>query len=76
KTIALWKKLAERYANEPWIAGYDILNEPNWGFEDLANDKNGLKEQKNVPLKELMVAITKAIREVDQKHIVIIEGNG
>jgi aryl-phospho-beta-D-glucosidase BglC (GH1 family) len=32
KTIALWKKIAERYKDEPWIAGYDILNEPNYGF--------------------------------------------
>jgi aryl-phospho-beta-D-glucosidase BglC (GH1 family) len=76
KTIALWKKLAQRYANEKWIGGYDILNEPNWGFEDPVNDKNGLKEPKNVPLKQLMVDITKAIREVDQHHIIIIEGNG
>lgn len=76
KTIALWKKLAQRYANEPWIGGYDILNEPNWGFEDVENDKNGLKEKKNEPLKKLMVNITKAIREVDKKHIIIIEGNG
>lgn len=76
KTIALWKKLAERYAKEQWIGGYDILNEPNWGFEDLANDKNGLKEKKNEPLKKLMMAITAAIREVDKKHIIIIEGNG
>ncbi|HEV8272029.1 MAG TPA: cellulase family glycosylhydrolase [Chitinophagaceae bacterium] len=76
KTIALWKKLAQRYAKEPWIGGYDILNEPNWGFEDLANDKNGLKEKKNEPLKKLMMAITAAIREVDKKHIIIIEGNG
>jgi endoglucanase len=76
KTIALWKKLAERYANEPWIAGYDILNEPNWGFEDLTNDKNGLKEKKNEPLRKLMMDITKAIREADKKHIIIIEGNG
>jgi endoglucanase len=76
KTIALWKKLAERYANEPWIGGYDILNEPNWGFEDLANDKNGLKEKKNEPLRKLMMDITKAIREADKKHIIIIEGNG
>jgi len=50
KTIALWKKLAERYKDEPNIGGYDIINEPNWGFEDPANDKNGLKEQKNEPL--------------------------
>lgn len=40
KTIALWQKLAGRYANEPFIGGYDILNEPNWGFDDLPNDKN------------------------------------
>jgi endoglucanase len=76
KTIALWKKLAERYVNEPWIGAYDILNEPNWGFEDPANDKNGLKESKNEPLKKLMVQITHAIREVDKRHIIIIEGNG
>lgn len=76
KTIALWKKLAERYANEPWIGAYDIINEPNWGFQDLAGDKNGTKEKGNVPLKKLMVDITKAIREVDKKHIIIIEGNG
>jgi endoglucanase len=76
KMIALWKKLAERYANEPWIGGYDLINEPNWGFQDLANDKNGLKEQKNEPLKKLMQDVTAAIREVDKKHIIIIEGNG
>jgi endoglucanase len=76
KTIALWKKLAQRYANEPWIGAYDIINEPNWGFEDPGNDKNGLKEKKNEPLKKLMMDLTKTIREVDQKHIIIIEGNG
>ncbi|MBO9730114.1 MAG: cellulase family glycosylhydrolase [Chitinophaga sp.] len=75
KTIALWRKLAERYANEPWIGGYDIINEPNWGFEDTA-DTRGMKEAKNIPLKQLMQDITKAIREVDKKHIIIIEGNG
>ncbi|MFD2887270.1 cellulase family glycosylhydrolase [Chitinophaga cymbidii] len=76
KTVALWKKVAERYKNEPWIAAYDIINEPNFGFEDPVNDKNGLKEKTNVPLKKLMMDITKAIREVDNKHIIIIEGNG
>ena len=76
KTIALWKKLAERYANEPSIGAYDIINEPNWGFSDLLNDKNGTKEQNNTPLRKLMVDITAAIREVDKKHMIIIEGNG
>jgi endoglucanase len=75
KTIALWKKLAARYANEEWIGGYDIINEPNYGFED-PKDTRGTSETKNIPLQQLMVDITKAIREVDKKHIVIIEGNG
>jgi endoglucanase len=73
--IALWRKLAERYANEPGIGGYDIINEPNWGFEK-ADDKRGTEETKNEPLRQLMVDITKAIREVDKNHIIIIEGNG
>lgn len=75
KTIALWKKLAQRYAKEEWMGGYDIINEPNWGFED-EKDFRGTSEQKNIPLRQLMVDITKAIREVDKKHIIIIEGNG
>jgi endoglucanase len=76
KTIALWRTIAERYASDTTIGGYDILNEPNWGFEDTAGDRNGLKEQKNQPLKQLLTDITKAIREVDKNHIIVIEGNG
>jgi endoglucanase len=75
KTIALWRKLAERYKEESFIGGYDIINEPNWGFEDLANDKNGQKEQKNEPLKKFLIDVTKAIREIDNNHLIIIEGN-
>jgi len=76
KMIALWKKLATRYANEPWIGGYDIINETNWGFQDTVNDKHGQKETGNIPLRKLMIDITQAIREVDNNHIIIIEGNG
>ncbi len=75
KTIALWRKLAARYANEHWIGGYDILNETNWGFQD-EKDTRGTGEQQNTPLKALSKDITKAIREVDTKHLIIIEGNG
>ena len=66
KTIALWRKLAERYATEPWIGGYDLINETNWTFP----------EGNNSQLKNLFVQITNAIREVDQNHIIFIEGNG
>ena len=75
KMIALWTKLAQRYAGEPWIGGYDIINEPNWGFED-PNDKRGTAETNNAPLRKLMMEVTAAIRTVDKKHIIIIEGNG
>jgi hypothetical protein len=74
KTVALWRKLAERYAKEPWVGGYDILNEPNWTFE--GKDKNGRDDVSNQPIWSLYQAITRAIREVDTTHLVIVEGNG
>lgn len=65
KTVALWRKIAERYANETWIGGYDILNETNWTFP----------EGNNSQMRELFGRITSAIREVDKNHIIFIEGN-
>jgi endoglucanase len=64
RTIDLWKKLAERYANEEWIGGYDLINEPVLppGYANGA-------------LKSLLVKIIQAVREVDTNHIVFIEGN-
>ncbi|MBW3553394.1 MAG: cellulase family glycosylhydrolase [Gemmatimonadetes bacterium] len=75
KTIALWRRLAERYRDEPWMGGYDLINEPNWGFEDLAEDPNGCAEAGNAPLWELQRRITAAIREVDRNHLIVLEGN-
>lgn len=74
KTVALWRKLAERYANEPFIGGYDLINEPNWTFE--SKNRNGLEDTLNQPIWDLYQRITQAIRDVDKKHIIIIEGNG
>lgn len=74
KTIALWRKLAERYANEPSIGGYDLLNEPNWSFE--GKDKNGKEDTSNAPIWGFYKVLTKTIREVDKNHLIVIEGNG
>jgi endoglucanase len=63
KTISLWKKLAERYKNEEWIGGYDLLNETNYKLEG------------NTELKKLFSDITAEIRRIDKKHIIFIEGN-
>ncbi|KUJ60280.1 glycosyl hydrolase family 5 [Flavobacteriaceae bacterium CRH] len=73
KMIALWKKLASRYRDNPWIGAYDIINEPNWNF--TGTNKNGCDENSNGPLRDLMVQVTKAIREVDTNHLIFIEGN-
>ncbi len=63
KTVALWKKLAERYVDEPTVAGYDLINETNWNMSG------------NTPLRDLLYEITDSIRAVDTRHIIFIEGN-
>nr|WP_314492388.1 cellulase family glycosylhydrolase [uncultured Chryseobacterium sp.] len=74
KTVALWKKLAERYKDEPWIGGYDLINEPNINF--TGKNPNGTDEMSNAPLWKLQKEITEAIRTVDKKHLIFLEGNG
>ncbi|RMG67266.1 MAG: glycosyl hydrolase family 5, partial [Bacteroidetes bacterium] len=57
KTAALWKRLAERYADEPWIGGYDLINEPNWPLPG------------GQLLRQVYEQITDSIRSVDTTHI-------
>jgi hypothetical protein len=73
KLIALWRKLADRYKDSPWIGAYDLINEPNWAF--TGSNQNGCDETSNLPLRTMYVDITNAIREVDTHHMIIIEGN-
>ncbi|MGO4694765.1 glycoside hydrolase family 5 protein [Paenibacillus sp. 2TAB26] len=63
-TIAIWRMFAERYKDDWIIAGYDLFNEP---LPDWFNQYNDLVE----PLHK---EITAAIREVDKRHMIIIEG--
>ncbi len=66
KMVALWRKLAERYKDEPWIGGYDLLNETNW---------NELKDNGNEMLWSLLEECTDAIRATGDDHIIFLEGN-
>ena len=75
KTIALWTELAKRYKDRKVIAAYDLLNEPNWMFEQTGN-KNGCNDRHNKPLKQFYIDCIKAIRQVDTNHMIVIEGNG
>ncbi|MCD1259641.1 cellulase family glycosylhydrolase [Paenibacillus athensensis] len=64
QTIELWRMLADRYKDEWIVAGYDLLNEPlpNWFAQ--YNDR----------IMPLYKRITAAIREVDERHMIILEG--
>ncbi len=66
-TIALWKKLAERYKDETIVIGYDLLNEPLPHYLENKSELNQL-------LEPLYKKITEAIREVDNNHIIFIGG--
>lgn len=74
KLIALWREIAGRYANRPGIGGYDLMNEPNWTFEGRSN-LNGCEDQTNAPLRQLLMDLTSAIRQVDTNHILFLDGN-
>ena len=52
KTVAMWRKIAERYKDNEWIGGYDLLNETNW---DLPG---------GVDLKDLFIRITDEWRQI------------
>ncbi len=60
RTVAMWKAIAQRYANQNIIAGYDLLN------ESVAS---------NQQLLSMYEQITAAIRQVDPNHMIVYEGN-
>jgi hypothetical protein len=63
KTVELWKKLSERYKAEPWIAGYDLINEPAWNLPG------------GTALRDIYGRLTNVIRGNSDNHILFIEGN-
>jgi endoglucanase len=63
RTISLWKYIATHYAENRWIAAYDLLNEPVL----LIPDTTIL----NAFFKELI----HEIRTVDPNHMLIVEGD-
>lgn len=58
--VAMWRALAERYANETVIAGYDLLARPN---------PNRSLEQ----WQELAARLTGVVRDVDSNHAMVVQ---
>ena len=60
KLVELWKRIAERYKDNKWIGGYDLINETNW---DLPG---------GMALREIYERITTEIRGVGDNHILFL----
>ncbi len=59
KAVAWWRMIAERYRDQPAVAGYDLLNEAfSAPFDDMV---------------ALYAEMYRAIRAVDPRHIIIME---
>jgi aryl-phospho-beta-D-glucosidase BglC (GH1 family) len=61
RVVHLWEALAEHYRDEPYVAGYNLLNEP----ADPGGRVIG-------PFYDRLVA---AVRAVDPRHILFLDGN-
>jgi endoglucanase len=61
RSVVLWEAIARHYRDEPWVAGYDLINEPA--------DPTG---ESVVPF---FRRLRDAVRRIDPVHILFIEGN-
>jgi len=62
KTEELWVAIADRYKDEEWVAGYDLLNEPEGGQEHTDSMQWDYYDR-----------LYNSIREVDINHLIIME---
>jgi aryl-phospho-beta-D-glucosidase BglC (GH1 family) len=61
RVVHLWEALAERYRNRPEVAGYNPINEPS--------------DQTGVVLPAFYQRLERAIRAIDSRHILFLDGN-
>lgn len=61
RTVNIWEAIAERYRGNPWVAGYNLINEPADPTEKT--------------IMPLYRRLYEAIRAIDPDHIIFLEGN-
>ncbi len=61
RVVHLWEVIARRYRDNPWVAGYDLINEPA--------DPSGRK------VFPYFKRLYDAVRKADPKHILFLEGD-
>ncbi len=61
RTVHLWQAFADHFKDNPWVAGYNPINEPD--------DPSG---SQIMPVYRRLV---EAIRAIDPQHLIFLEGN-
>lgn len=61
RAVALWVAIGEHYRDEPWVAGYNLVNEPA--------DEEGWR------LAAFYRRLEREIRAVDSRHVLFLDGN-
>ena len=63
----IWQRIAKRYAKEPVILGYELMNEPIAHYFEN-------KDELNARLEPLYKRAVKTIRQVDRNHVILLGG--
>jgi endoglucanase len=61
RTVRLWQAFAEHFKDNPWVAGYNPMNEPYDPSERL--------------IEPIYWRLVEAIRAIDPQHLIFLEGN-
>ena len=72
--VHLWRALAERFRDHPWVAGYNVMNEPVTNAPRGRFGSNAYTPDWDV-INAVYRRVVTAIRKVDPSHIVFLEGD-
>ncbi|KIJ08612.1 glycoside hydrolase family 5 protein [Paxillus involutus ATCC 200175] len=61
RRVWLWEEIARHYKDNPWVAGYNLMNEP--------------AESHSTGLVHFYDRVYEAIRTIDENHILFLDGN-
>ena len=61
RVVHLWEAIADRYRGDPWVAGYNLMNEP--------------ADESRAVVGPFYARLAAAIRAVDPDHILFLDGN-
>jgi endoglucanase len=61
RVVHLWEAIADRYKGDPWVAGYNLMNEP--------------ADESRAVVGPFYARLSAAIRAVDPDHALFLDGN-